>query len=60
VFTFELFDVVGIVNAFVSAQVVLVGELSSACWTRIGTLLGREMYGEMDVEEGLADGDVGA
>jgi hypothetical protein len=60
VFTFELLDVAGVMNVFVSAQVVFVGEFSSARWTWIGTLLGREVYGEMDVEEGLADGDVGA
>jgi hypothetical protein len=60
VFTFELLEVAGVVNMFVSAQIVLVGESSSARWTWIGTLLGREVYGKMDVEKGLADGDVGA
>jgi hypothetical protein len=60
VFTFEFLDVTGVVNVFMSAQVVLVGKFSSACWTWIGTLLGREMYGEVNVEKGLADGDVWA
>jgi hypothetical protein len=60
VFAFELLDVAGVVNVFVSAQIVLVGKFSSARWTWIGTLLGREVYGKMDVEKGLADGDVGA
>jgi hypothetical protein len=60
VFTFELLDVAGVVDVFVSAQIVFVGESSSARRTGVGTLLGREMYGEMDVKEGLADGDVGA
>jgi hypothetical protein len=59
VFTLEPFDVVGIVDTFVGAAIVFVGEFSSARWTRIGTLFSREVYGEMDVEEGLADGDVG-
>jgi hypothetical protein len=60
VFTFELLDVTGIVDVFVSAQIVFVGKSSSARRAWIRTLLGREVYGEMDVEEGLADGDVGA
>jgi hypothetical protein len=60
VFTFELLDIAGIVKMFVSVQVVLVGEFSSTCWTRIGTLLSREVYGEVDIEKSLADGDIGA
>jgi hypothetical protein len=60
VFTLELFDVAGIVNALVGAQIVFVGELSSICWTWVGALFDWEMYGEMDIEKGLADGDVGA
>ena len=60
VFTFEFLDVSGVVNMFVGAQIVLVGESSPTCWTWVGALLGREVYGEMDVEEGLADGNVGA
>jgi hypothetical protein len=60
VFTFELLDVAGVVDVFVSAQIVFVGESSSTRWTWIGTLVGWEMYGKVDVEEGLADGDVGA
>jgi hypothetical protein len=60
VFTLELLDVASVVNMFVGAQIVLVGESSSARWTWIGTLFGWEVYGEMDVEEGLADGDIRA
>jgi hypothetical protein len=60
VFTFELLDVVGVVDVFVSTQIVLVGESSSTRWTWVGALFGREVYGEMDVEEGLADGNVRA
>jgi hypothetical protein len=60
VFTFELLDVVGVVGVSVSTQIVLVGESPSTRWTWVGTLFDREVYGEMDVEEGLADGDVGA
>jgi hypothetical protein len=59
VFTFELLDVAGVVDVFVSAQIVFVGESPAARWTGIGTLFDREVYGEMDVEEGLADGDIG-
>jgi hypothetical protein len=59
VFTFELLDVAGVVDMFVGAQIVFVGEFSSARWTWIGTLFGWEMYGEVDVEEGLADGNIG-
>ena len=59
-FALELLDVAGVVDVFVSAQIVFVGESSSARWAWIGTLFGWEMYGEVDVEEGLADGDVGA
>jgi hypothetical protein len=59
VFAFELLDVAGVVDVFVSAQIVFVGESSSARWAWIGTLFGWEMYGEVDVEEGLADGDIG-
>jgi hypothetical protein len=59
VFTFELLDVAGVVDVFVSAQVVFVGKSSPARWTWVGALLGREVYGEMDVKKGLADGDVG-
>jgi hypothetical protein len=59
VFALELLDVAGVVNMFVGAQIVLVGESSSTRWTWIGTLLGREVYGEVDVKKGLADGDVG-
>jgi hypothetical protein len=60
VFTFELLDSLGVVDTLVVAQVVLVGKFPSACRTGIGALFNREMYGEMDVEDGLADGDIGA
>jgi hypothetical protein len=59
VFTFEFFDVVDVVDVFVSAQIVFVGESSSACWAGIGTLFGWEVCRKMDVKEGLADGDIG-
>jgi hypothetical protein len=60
VFALEFLDVVDVMDVFVGAQIVFIGESSSACWTWIGALLGWEVYGEMDVEEGLADGDIGA
>jgi hypothetical protein len=60
VLTFELLDVAGVVDVFVGTQIVLVGESSSTRWAWVGALFDREVYGEMDVEEGLADGDVGA
>jgi hypothetical protein len=50
VFTLELLDSLGIMDALVISQVILVGEFSSACWTRIGALFDGEVYGEMDVE----------
>jgi hypothetical protein len=59
VFVFELLDIAGVVSVFMGTQVVFVGESSSARWTWIGTSVGWEMYGKVDVEEGLADSDVG-
>jgi hypothetical protein len=59
VFAFEFLDVSGVVNMFMGTQIVLVGESSSTRWTWVGALFDREVYGEMNVEEGLADGDVG-
>jgi hypothetical protein len=60
VFTLELLDSFGVMDALVIAQVVFVGKFPSACRTGIGALLNREVYGEMDVEDGLADGGIGA
>jgi hypothetical protein len=38
VLAFELLDSGGVMDALVVAQVVLVGEFSSTCWTLIGSL----------------------
>jgi hypothetical protein len=41
VFAFILLDSPNVVNAFVNAQVIFVGESSLARWTREGSLIGR-------------------
>jgi hypothetical protein len=59
-FALELLDSIGIMDALVVAQVVFVGKFPSACWTRVRSLLDGEVYGEMDIQDGFADGGVGA
>jgi hypothetical protein len=59
-FTFEPFDSPSVVDTLVNAQVVLVGEFSPTHWTLIGSLIGRQVCGEMIGEGCLADSDVGA
>jgi hypothetical protein len=53
-------DSFGIVSTFVDTQIVFVGESSSARWTGKGSLVDRQMCGEMDGEGGLTDGSLGA
>jgi hypothetical protein len=60
VFALELLDLTDVVNMFVVAQVVFVGEFSFTHWTLIRLLFDGEVYGEMDVQDGFADGGVGA
>jgi hypothetical protein len=59
-FTFEFLGSIGVVDTLVGAQIVFVGEFSSACWTWIGALFDGEVYGQVNVKKGLANGGVGA
>jgi hypothetical protein len=59
VFALEFLDPVCVVDALMVAQIVFVGEFSFTRWTLIGSLFDRQMYGEVDVENGLTDGSIG-
>jgi hypothetical protein len=59
-FTFELLDPTGVVDALMGMQVVFVGEFSSTCQTWVGSLFNGEVYGQVNVEKGLADSSIGA